>query len=597
MRIASLPRSSARLAGAFWIATGAAAGAPVADPAAAEVADLVARLGAEEFAAREDAAARLAELGSAATDALLAAAEVSDDLEVVLRARALAAALPLVREHDPPAAAALLERFDRGDADERRRVLQRLLRLEDDAGIEPLARLARLDRDQECSRLAAGLLASEWHPGDPAWQGMTDRIRAGLGAGARPAVRFLRAVVDGSCATDPDEAKRQAAAADAALAALFRDSGEDTDALRRRLGRVVIRMHLAAGDRDAALAGMHRILTGSRGTGGLDDPTADELAWASDHGLPEAVDVVEPWLAANANPSQLLRYAAALAWRRRPVPDAEARAAALAEAAFAAPTDATDFLECFRSAILLTSWGAPDWAAREYRRLAEDPRVPAQVAIQAANVGGEFFHEQGRHEEAAALLGTMLDGPRDNAIAVDEWLMRMERDPRAVRSRRLYFAAAAAAARGEAAEQWRLLEESLQTNGKDVDTLIALYRLSADRPERRAAVTARIRQALAAIDAEIQALPEESNGYNEYAWLVANTEGDLGKATRYSKRSLDRPESFDAPSYLDTLAHCRAAAGDVAGAVRTQLIAVRQDPHGVTLRRNLERFQSMLRAP
>ena len=71
---------------------------------------------------------------------------------------------------------------------------------------------------------------------------------------------------------------------------------------------------------------------------------------------------------------------------------------------------------------------------------------------------------------------------------------------------------------------------------------------------------------------------------------MANTEGDVGKALRYSKRSLEL--SFDSPSYLDTLAHCRAASGDAVGAEQTQLLAVRQEPHNVTIRRNLDRFRA-----
>jgi acyl CoA:acetate/3-ketoacid CoA transferase len=94
---------------------------------------------------------------------------------------------------------------------------------------------------------------------------------------------------------------------------------------------------------------------------------------------------------------------------------------------------------------------------------------------------------------------------------------------------------------------------------------------------------------------EIQALPDDANGYNEYAWLVANTEGDVRKAVRYSKKSLEI--SFDNPSYLDTLAHCRFAAGDHAAAVRTQAIAQRLEPHNRTILRNLERFRSHASSP
>ena len=92
------------------------------------------------------------------------------------------------------------------------------------------------------------------------------------------------------------------------------------------------------------------------------------------------------------------------------------------------------------------------------------------------------------------------------------------------------------------------------------------------------------------VEDEIRAVPNEANGYNEYAWLVANTTGDVRKAVRYSKKSLEI--SFDNPSYLDTLAHCQFAAGDHAAAVRTQAVAQRLEPHNRTILRNLERFRS-----
>jgi hypothetical protein len=87
----------------------------------------------------------------------------------------------------------------------------------------------------------------------------------------------------------------------------------------------------------------------------------------------------------------------------------------------------------------------------------------------------------------------------------------------------------------------------------------------------------------------------EANDYNEYAWLVANTEGDVTKAIRYSRRSLEL--SLDSGSYLDTLAHCQAAAGDAAAALRTQTLACRREPTNQTIRRNLERFRAQAGGP
>jgi hypothetical protein len=103
---------------------------------AAAVADLIRQLGDDEYAVREGAAGKLAAIGGDAADALLAAAESSDDLEVALKARWLVEALPIASASDPPAVTSLLDRYVRGDFDTRVNLMHRLLRLDDDAGVE-----------------------------------------------------------------------------------------------------------------------------------------------------------------------------------------------------------------------------------------------------------------------------------------------------------------------------------------------------------------------------------------------------------------------------------------------------------------------------
>jgi Flp pilus assembly protein TadD len=239
----------------------------------------------------------------------------------------------------------------------------------------------------------------------------------------------------------------------------------------------------------------------------------------------------------------------------------------------------------------LSKWGETDWAAREYSSLVDDQRTPAAQFAFAAIMFSEFLHDQEREDEAAACLRRLLDGRKGKGDGGgDPILQQIGRDPRSIRSRMHYFESCAAALRGDAVGRRTALEASLRAYAKDVDALIGLYALTDNTPEQRAETVGRIRRALEQIENEIQAVPEETNGYNEYAWLVANTEGDLPKATRYSRLSLVK--SFDSSSYLDTLAHCQAAAGNKAAAVRTQSLALRQEPHNRTIRKNLARFQA-----
>jgi hypothetical protein len=232
--------------------------------------------------------------------------------------------------------------------------------------------------------------------------------------------------------------------------------------------------------------------------------------------------------------------------------------------------------------MLLARWGGVDWAASEYEAILDDPDEGLAQRALTAILCSEFLHDQGRDTEAAAALASILSADQDE---VEQALMRLERDPRAVRSRMLFFEASAAA---EPAVRRRLLEESLRAYAKDVDTLIALYHLPDNTPEQREEAAERVARAATSIAAEIDALPDDSGSKNEYAWLVANTEGDLDRALLCSRESLE--ESFDNGSYLDTLAHCHAAAGNLARAVRTQWLAVKQEPHSLLVRRNYERF-------
>jgi hypothetical protein len=591
---------------------------------AAEIEALVERLGATDYAEREAAAAQLNALGAAAVDPLLAAAEVSDDLEIALRARWLVDTIPLDTKSDPPEVSKLLDKFKRKGFAERVQVMHRLLRVDDDGGIEALARIVRLDRSPMGSRVAAALLAREWQPNDPAWGGIRDRIAAGLGASTRPAAAFLRSVVAFSSA-GPGPAREQALADSVAafeqLAGPVADgtngaavaggpgpagdaapAGTISETTLRIFQRCRIQMLLAADKRDDAMAESRLLLRAcfdpdeDKDAATAGEEAAGMLVWLVERGLPDAVDLLTADRPELIRTDALVGYAAAVAEKARAH---EAQADTLATAAFAqtAGTNA-EFVDRLQTAIMLAKWGATDWANREYAALVDNPQTPAAQFALAAIMFAEFLHDQEREDEAAACLRRLLEGRKGKGDGKnngkgdaegDPILQQVGRDPRSIRSRMHYFESCAAGLRGDAAARRKAIEESLRAYAKDVDALIGLYTLPDNTTVQKADAVARIRRALEQIENEIQAVPDDTNGYNEYAWLVANTEGDLPKATRYSKLSLVK--SFDSSSYLDTLAHCQAAAGNKAAAIRTQSLAMRQEPHNRTIRKNLARFQ------
>jgi hypothetical protein len=590
------------------------------EPSAESIAALIARLGDSDFQRREAASAELKAIGPAAVDALLAAAELDRDLEVALRARWLVDTIPLGLPHDAPEVARLLDSYKQRDFQQRIRVMHRLLRLDDDQGIEALARIIRLERSPAGSRLAAALLVGEWRQGDRWWPTLAARATVGLGASQRPAAAFSRAVIAFSTATTQAGREAALAAATTALSQLDRsgdgegsaagkdgddeadeeslvprDAATDVAYASRVFARARIGMMLAAGRKDDAIEAAKVLLAGPWSGMPTENPVArtlDTLVWATNLGIPGVVDWLHDTRPDVIAGFPLIGYAAAAAERARGEND---RATVLADAAFArqkGPGRGRDNTDRLQAAMLLATWGCPDWAQRSYFDVIDDPQSSPGEYCYAAIYAAEHLHELEREDEAAACLARLFGpNPPRRDFNADQQIDQLGRDHRGTRARMDFFASCAAAARGDAAERRRLLETALRSLGKDVDSLIALYKLPDNTPDQKADAVRRINEALRQIENEIQGMPDDANGYNEYAWLVANTEGDTDKATRYSKQSLVKV--FDNSSYLDTLAHCRAAAGDVEQAVRWQSLASRREPHNQMIRKNLERFEAM----
>lgn len=576
-----------------------------ADTASPEqVATLIAALGDEDYHRREAAAADLKALGPTAIDALLAAAETSGDLEVSLRARWLVEAIPFEMPHDPPEVVKLLSRFKRRAFPERVQAMHRLLRVDDDGGIEALARVVRLDPSTAGSRVAATLLAREWRADDPAWPAIRSRIVAGLGPAQRPAARFLAALAGFTGTDDAASRATSLAAAQAALADLGlvaaaqppRDAaasaGDERDAMdqtRQIIERCHVRMLLAGGDRAAALEAARGIVAEAR-TEDDDGETrvVEALAWAVEVGLP---DVVEAVVAAPEEDRGLL-LELALAHAERSCGREPAAAARFAAALGAA--EEQPFAERLQAAMLLVKWGCTDWAVQAYDALLITADQAASETALAAVMYSEFLHDLERDAEAARCLERLFaDEPAAARRNRGPLLDAVGRDPRGTRSRMHFFESCVHRRRNDLVACRAALEQALAIYPKDVDALIGLYHLPDNTPEQRLDAVKRIQATLSQLEDEIQAVPDDATGYNEYAWLVANTEGDFEKATRYSKLSLVK--SFDNASYLDTLAHCHAAAGRREAAIRAQRLAQRQEPHNQTIRRSLERFETAAR--
>jgi tetratricopeptide (TPR) repeat protein len=150
-----------------------------------------------------------------------------------------------------------------------------------------------------------------------------------------------------------------------------------------------------------------------------------------------------------------------------------------------------------------------------------------------------------------------------------------------------------------AEKDWQRERDELQTAIKldptDADVLIAMYRVPEADDAWRAGVRQRIHDLSRQFQQEIDEQPGDPNPYNQWAWLISNTEGDFQKAIRYSHRSIELipPGAGKSAggSFLDTLGRCYFAAGDIENALKYQRDAIKKVDYMQVMHRQLAQFE------
>ncbi|MGI9447143.1 MAG: tetratricopeptide repeat protein [Pirellulales bacterium] len=569
-----------------------------------KVAELIAQLGDTNYAIRESATQQLRMIADHAIDQLLDAADQSNDLETALRAQWILETVSLIGPDDPPEVADLLKNFSSRSLSQQISALSRLIRLEENAGIKPLARLIRTNRSASTSYLAALILLQEWRPADPYWPQLAAHIPDKLKISRRPAAVLMKSLVNFSQVADNSETtldQKQDAFEDleAALETFLEltpfntqtfGNNSTTRGVNDLAREIVVRCHACAAlqagfpDRGVAVAKeLFEFIPKNSDKHQL--ATADVLFWAAHCGLANLVNHLPESLQATIENQAITLYAAA---RCEQSNGNETLANEMAQRAFALCSDKTN--EQMLAAVRLDHWGLVDWADREYRRVITAPTLSAQQIIPFSIQWAELLNDFDRCEEAAAILQDVLTGSHGtikNIRVMDSLGYSKE----ALAARQRFFLSRADKEKNKRKSERQALDKALDEYPEEIDTLIAYYHfpglLAADKEH----IVGLIQGALKKLQQRIDREPDEPNPYNEYAWLVANTEGDLLRATRYSKRSLNL--DFDSASFLDTLAHCYAAAGNRNEAIRCQVVALRKDPGSNTIQKNLQKFLSM----
>ena len=569
-----------------------------------KVAELIAQLGDTNYAIRESATQQLRMIADHAIDQLLDAADQSNDLETALRAQWILETVSLIRPYDPPEVADLLKNFSSRSLSQQISALSRLIRLEENAGITPLARLIRTNRSASTSYLAALILLQEWRPADPYWPQLAAHVPDELAMSQRPAALLINRLIIFSQKADNPESKLNVrkdafknfeTAVDQFLelmpfkAQTFLDY-TTTREVRDLAREIVVRCHaraaIQAGLPDRGVAVAKELLEFiPKSSDKYLLTTADVLFWAAHSGLANLVNYLPESLQATIENQAITLYAAA---RCEQLNGNETLADEMARRAFALSSDKTN--EQMLAAVRLDHWGLVDWADREYRRVITAPTLSAQQIIPFSIQWAELLNDFDRCNEASAVLNDVLTGSHGtikNIRVMDSLGYSKE----ALAARQKFFLSRADKEKNKRERERQALDKALDEYPEEIDTLIAYYHFPGLLPADKEHIVKLIQGALKKLQQRIDREPDEPNSYNEYAWLVANTEGDLFRATRYSKRSLDLV--FDSASFLDTLAHCYAAAGNRNEAIRCQVVALRKDPGSNTIQKNLQKFLSM----
>jgi tetratricopeptide (TPR) repeat protein len=564
-----------------------------------QITDLIRQLGSPQFAVRRAAAIELRQTGAEAFDLLNAATDDADP-EVAASARYLLRQIAVrwVRGDDSAAVRGLLQDYgDRPDATRIQRVAM-LVRLSDGDGLAALCRIVRYDRSPLVSRAAAlEIIRPNEHSTkrivlDPA------TAASELGDSTRVAADWLRQYVEQL--RDPAASvARWQKLLDEEAAKL--EEGTDQTAPEIVCGLVwnLADLHRQLDDAPMLSTAVDRMI--ELDADDSDDTTTRLLAWLTRHKSWKVLDELLAKHEARLGQNKRALYYAALARARQGKTE-------LAEevAQQAAAIDPQAPLESFITARDLEEHSRFDWAVREYRRAFDKEAIASHESIFARVYLANMLHDYEQHEEAAEVLQPLVKAVQGEG-RVGQFYSKLQEDfedrlalPKAdaLAARMHYYRACQYRDENDRRRERDELELAIRFDPSDADVLIAMYRWPNADEKWREATRRRIRDLADKFQQEIDVTPADPTAYNQWAWLVSNTEGDLQKAIRYSQRSIELipPDAGEAAgaSYLDTLGRCYYAAGDYVNALKYQRQAVEKVDYMQIMNRQLALFEKTL---
>jgi len=539
---------------------------------------LIERLGDKDYFVRQRAQAALAEFSFDAFDALRAAT-THEDLEISARAKYLLRVMQVAwtGENDPPEVQRLLRDYGYQDIRIKLDRIESLAGLPDHKGAAALCRLVRYEKSLVLSKLVATRLLETKPHGEPPGRELTETLRNNLTGSHRKAARWLLSWPQFGDA--PEAALAEwTKLTEAEYASLRRSPGESSPQVVASLVRFQIAWLKRLDRSDRVVAAICRLIDLEKG----DPSVVVELRdWLIEQKALKLDEEVAKRFA--ANPVMLYTVAQAQTEQNEP----QHAEATVRQALKLNPgKDERSLLRHYIAARDLGDRGRFRWARGEYQQVIDTGSPGSRVVAYAYSGLGEMLHDQQEDVEAAALfqnLATALEKHADRATLANI-------NPAESRARANYFLACHWQRENDRDKQRECLGKALDTDASEIDTLIACFRLPDQPPEYRQRIRSLIAKSVRNIRREIAAEPDNPTAYNQFAWLVGNTEGDFDEAIGFSKKSIQLSPGYG--GYYDTLAHAYFAKGDYENAVNAQVKAAELEPHSGLIARQLAVFRA-----
>ena len=592
---------------------------------------LVNELGADVYVVRRAAQQGLEDLGIDAFDQLYAAtAHVDPEIANTARHLLLQITVPWNESSDPDVVR-LMKRYGELSSVQRMSVVAELSALKNQLGITALTRILRFDRSEVVSRFAAtAILSPRESQSEEAidLEFVTDQLQYCMREGANwirifaiertdpsstlgtwenivaAELKLLDGIEEGAKAFDRGQRTIRLGATrikvwDRASSAFSGPNEQTNDKVVEKLMWHLLRQYDTLRRTDDVVRMLRQIV--DRAPDRFESRIIEVVQWLRDAEAWDVFDVVMAEYDQKLAKTRRAQYLAAIAYRARG--DAN-RAEELAKRSF--ETEPRTTIDRVMMARYLQAQSEYDWAEREFVKTANagDDDSPESSLI-ARTWFSSMLHDLERHDEAAAELKVLQKAIDDDMKFRQKYnriLVALEKSretnayllrPKQIAARYHYYMACHYRENGDLRRQRQHLSDSINLDGGDADVLIAMYRVADSDATWRQEVFRRIEQLSRDFQETIDQNPEDPQAYNQWAWLISNTEGDYRRAIEYSQRSI---ELYRTAGFLDTLGRCYFAAGDYANAVKYQREAVELEPSVQVMHRQLAEFETALAA-